>query len=38
VSLDWIRGAPDHPQANTVRNHFGGWEAALAAAGVRPGD
>jgi hypothetical protein len=36
VSLDWARGAPDHPQANTVFNHFDSWEAALAAAGLMP--
>jgi hypothetical protein len=37
VSLDWIRGAADHPQANTVRNHFGSW-GALTAARVHQGD
>jgi hypothetical protein len=38
VSLDWIRSASDHPQSNTVRNHFGSWEAALVAAGHTKGD
>jgi Homing endonuclease associated repeat len=36
ASFDWLRAAPEHPQAGTVRKYFGSWQAALAAAGVTP--
>ena len=32
--LDWIRSAPEHPTAQSVRNYFGSWGAALEAAGL----
>ncbi len=35
---DWLKGTPNHPCATTVRTHFGTFQAALAAAGLQPGD
>ncbi|TMK98037.1 MAG: recombinase family protein [Actinobacteria bacterium] len=33
-STEWFRAAPDHPCSTTVRERFGGWTAALQAAGL----
>ena len=30
----WARKHPEHPKAETIRYHFGGWNAALRAAGL----
>jgi DNA invertase Pin-like site-specific DNA recombinase len=32
---EWCRAAPEHPTTQTVRKHFGSWQAALAAARSR---
>jgi hypothetical protein len=34
--LEWARAAPERPSANTVWFRFGGWTAALRAAGLDP--
>ena len=31
---EWAREHPEHPKAETMRYHFGGWNAALTAAGL----
>ena len=35
-STDWIAAAPDHPTTSTVRARFGGFAAAVEAAGLGP--
>lgn len=35
-SMEWMRADPTHPNATTVRVHFGRWEDALRAAGLPP--
>jgi Homing endonuclease associated repeat len=32
LAFDWIRAGLRHPCSSTVRNHFGPWKSALAAA------
>jgi Recombinase/Resolvase, N terminal domain/Homing endonuclease associated repeat/Recombinase zinc beta ribbon domain len=34
ASMEWMHADPTHPNANTVREHFGSWPAALHAAGL----
>jgi hypothetical protein len=34
-AIDWALGGFEHPTAATVRQHFGSWQKALQAAGVR---
>ena len=33
---EWITAGDDHPCVMTVRRLFGSWNAAIAAAGLRP--
>jgi hypothetical protein len=34
--MEWMHAEPTHPNAATVREHFGRWEDALHAAGLPP--
>ena len=36
-STEWLRASPDHPCSTTVRERYGSWTAALAAAGLDGG-
>jgi hypothetical protein len=36
IHIDWLRGAPEHPNAQTTCRHFGSWKRALAAAALDP--
>jgi hypothetical protein len=36
TSREWAKAAPGRPSSNTVAEHFGGWSAAIKAAGFKP--
>jgi hypothetical protein len=35
-AMEWARAKPEHPSAATIRAHFGHWDDAIYAAGLRP--
>lgn len=36
IASEWIFSCEDHPANNTVRGHFGSWNAMIVAAGLTP--